>query len=108
MNQWSALGLTLACELPVMLLLARTQAVSRVLVIAATASGLTHPLAWHIASVLSPDEYPIGVWLIETGVVLTEALWYRLWLCSTFGKSLWWSLLANASSFGLGWLLLQS
>jgi len=90
-----------------MLLLARALPALRVLVIAATASGLTHPVAWHIASVLSPDEYPIGVWLIEAGVVLTEAVWYRLWLCPRFGKSLWWSLFANAASFGVGWMMLR-
>jgi len=29
------------------------------------ASCLTHPLAWYIASVLAPDEYVPGLWLIE-------------------------------------------
>jgi len=105
-NQWYALGLTLVCELPVLLLLARAQPVMRVLVIAASASGLTHPVAWYAASVLSPDEYPIGIWLLESGVVLAEALWYQFWLRPGIARSLLWSLLANAISFGIGWLLL--
>lgn len=108
MNQWHALGLTLVCELPVLLLLARAQPLMRVLVIAASASGLTHPVAWHIASVLSPDEYPIGIWLIEIVIVLTEALWYQFWLRPGAAKSLLWSLLANASSYSFGWLLLRT
>lgn len=108
MNQLPAFGLTLACELPVMALLARAQPAMRVLVVAAAASGLTHPAAWHIASVLSPDEYRTGLLMIETGVVLAEAAWYQFWLHPGFGKSLEWSLLANATSFGFGWLVLRS
>lgn len=105
MEQFYAWALTLACELPVMLLLARALPARRVLVVAAAASSLTHPVAWHIASILSPDEYPVGIGLIEAGVVLAEAAWYRLWLSAGFGKTLWWSLLANATSFGFGWLM---
>ncbi len=108
MNQLPAFGLTLACELPVMALLARAQPAMRVMIVAAAASGLTHPAAWHIASVLSPDEYRTGLLLIETGVVLAEAAWYQLWLRAGFGRSFQWSLLANATSFWGGWLLLRS
>jgi hypothetical protein len=107
-DQLHALGLTLACEVPVVTLLARTRPVSQVLIVAIGASCLTHPLAWRIASVLSPDEYRSGLWLIEIGVVLVEAMWYRFWLCARFGLALRWSLLANAMSFGAGWLLLSS
>ncbi len=108
MNQLHAWGLTLACEIPVMLFLVRAQPAMRLLVIAATASSLTHPVAWKIASVLSPDEYRTGLLLIESGVVLTEATWYRLWLRASFCNTLWWSLLANTASFGVGWMLLRS
>ncbi len=69
MNQLPAFGLTLACELPVMGLLARAQPALRVLAVAA---------------------------------------WYQLWLRAGFGRSFQWSLLANATSFGLGWLVLRS
>jgi hypothetical protein len=108
MTQLQAYILTLACEVPVMLVLARGLSSMRVLVIAVTASSLTHPVAWHIASILSPDEYSAGIWIIEAGVVLAEALWYWLWLRPDFARSLRWSALANAASFGLGWLLLQA
>lgn len=105
MNQLQALGLTLACELPVMtLLLARSQPALRILFVTIGASCLTHPIAWRIASVLSPEEFVFGLWLIEVGVVLVEAAWYQFWLRAGFGKTLWWSLLANAISFGIGWL----
>lgn len=109
MNQLHALGITLACELPIMPLLARTQPVMRVLVIAASASIITHPIAWHIASVLSPDEYPTGLWIIEFCVILAEAAWYQFWLRNGLGKSLWWSLLANTLSFaaGVAWVSLS-
>lgn len=104
MNQLSAWALTLTCELPVMLLLARTQSAKRVLIVAASASSITHPVAWRIASVLSADEYLIGLLLIEMAVVLAEAVWYKFWLGSSFGKSLWWSLLANTMSFVVGFV----
>jgi hypothetical protein len=90
------------------LALGRDLPAKRLLVVAISASSLTHPVAWYIASILSPDEYSVGVWLIETGVVLSEAGWYQFWLRVGAGKSLLWSLMANASSFGFGWLLLRS
>lgn len=107
MNQLQALGLTLCCELPVMALLARSLPLKRVLIVATGASCLTHPIAWKIASVLPADAYTLGLCLIEIGVVLTEALWYHLLLRKGMATSLWWSLLANATSFGIGWLLLS-
>ncbi len=105
MSQLQAFGLTLAFEVPVMLALAYTPSVLRVSLVAATASCLTHPLAWHIASVLSPAEYPLGVGLIEVGVVLVEAAWYWLWLKVNFLRALSWSALANAASFILGGII---
>ncbi len=105
MNQLQALGLTLACELPVMAVLARSVPIKRLLIIATGASCLTHPLAWRAALVLSADQYVTGLWLIELCVVLIEALWYQAWLRVGTARALWWSLVANATSFGLGWLL---
>jgi len=88
-----------------MLLLARARPWLKVLAVAASASALTHPMAWHIASVLSPAEYRMGVPTIEIGVLLAEAFWYRLWLSTGIFQSLGWSLLSNAASFGIGaWL----
>ncbi|WP_255990116.1 hypothetical protein [Chitinolyticbacter albus] len=108
MNQLQGLGLTLACEVPVMVMLARSQPTSRVFVAAVLASAMTHPIAWKMASILSPHEYRQGLWAIEAGVVLAEATWYHWWLHTRFSRTLLWSLLANATSFGLGWLLLRS
>ncbi len=106
MDQLQAMGLTVACEIPVMFWLARAQPHIRVLAIAATASCITHPVAWRIASILSPDEYSAGIWLIEAGVILVEAFWYWIWLRPSIAQSLRWSALANAASFGIGWVLM--
>lgn len=88
-----------------MWLLARHQAVARVLLAAVSVNGLTHPLAWRMAMLLSPEEYRSGLWLIEAGVVLVEAFWYRCWLRVPLAVALGWSVLANAASLGIGWLL---
>jgi len=107
-DQWHAFGLTLACEVPAMLLLARNQAVPRVLLAAVSVNCLTHPMAWRMAMLLSPEEYRSGLWLIESGVVLVEAVWYRSWLRAPLHVALGWSVLANAASLGIGWLLWQA
>lgn len=105
MNQLHALGWTLACEVPLLMLLARPRPWMRVLLTAAGASLVTHPLAWHIASILSPDEYPIGLFIIEICVIAAEGFWLHAWLRAGLIKSLAWSLLANTASFLLGWIL---
>lgn len=88
-----------------MLLLARHYPLRRVTLTTISANGLTHPLAWHIASKLSPLQYFTGLWWIEAGVVLAESLWYLLWLCPSPVTALRFSLLSNAASLGIGWLL---
>lgn len=75
-----------------------------VLLASIAASCLTHPLAWHAASVLATDEYRRGVWLIETLVVLAEALLYSLLLRPGWRQALLWSVAANGASFALGQL----
>lgn len=123
MNQFQALLLTLACEVPLVLALAGLQASPlrpctpapdrkgwlaplpvflAVLLASIAASCVTHPLAWHAASVLAADEYRRGVWLIETLVVLAEALVYSFLLRPGPGRALLWSALANGASFALG------
>lgn len=102
MTQPEALGLTLLFELPVMFILARGLPAGRLVLVAAGASCLTHPIAWRIASVLLPHEYTLGAILIETGVVLVEGAWYRFWLRAGLARSMLWSLLANATSFAAG------
>ncbi len=105
MEQLQALGITLACEVPAMLVLARRCSARWVVLVTLTANGLTHPLAWHLAAKLSPMQYRSGLWWIEGGVVAAEALWYGLWLRAKPLTVLQWSLLANAASLGLGWWL---
>ncbi|MES3025971.1 MAG: hypothetical protein V4857_30690 [Pseudomonadota bacterium] len=105
MNQWQALGWTLACEVPLLIVLSRPRAILAIFFSGTGASLLTHPLAWHVASILSPAEYPIGVPMIETCVVVAEGLWLQAWLRAGLMRSLGWSLVANAASFLLGYLL---
>lgn len=105
MEQWQAFGVTLACEVPVMLLLARRHAPARVALGAIGINGLTHPVAWTVALLLAPDEYRLGLWVIEGCVVLAEAAWYRWWLGVGGLRALGWALLANVASLGLGWWL---
>lgn len=107
MEQWTALALTLACEVPLVALCARS-ASGKTLTVAATASLITHPLAWHLASLLSPHEYTSGIWMLEAAIVVIEAIWYRLWLAPRLMIALGWSLLANSASFGIGWWLLST
>jgi len=101
MDKFQLWGLTLACELPVMMLLARPQPAMRILIVAASASGLTHLVAWYVMSTLSLDDLLIGLLFMEIGIILAEAVWYRIWLSTRFGKSLWWSLLTNGMSFAV-------
>ncbi len=88
-----------------MLLLARHYPVRRVTLTTISANGLTHPLAWHLASKLAPLQYITGLWWIEAGVVLAESLWFWLWLRPSPLTALLFALLSNAASLGIGWLL---
>ncbi|MCO5401592.1 hypothetical protein [Ralstonia soli] len=105
MDQLHAFLVTLACEVPLMLWLARRLPAPRVLLAALSANCLSHPVAWRVASLFPPDNYWSGVWLIEGSVIAFEAGWYWLWLRTGFPKTLAWSFLANAGSLSLGWLL---
>lgn len=105
MNWSGAFALTLACELPAVLLTTRPLPAARVLLVAAAANLLTHPLAWRVSRTLAPDDYQAGVALIEAGVVVVEALWYYGWLRMGAGRAFGVSLFANAASLLTGWLL---
>lgn len=105
MNQYQALGLTLACEVPIILYLVRDRAVLLVFAVCATASMITHPFAWKMSLLLSPTEYQIGVVVIEMCVVIVEALWYKAWLRLTIWRSLLYSTVANTASFMVGWMV---
>lgn len=105
MEQWQAFGVTLACEMPTMLLLARRHAPARVAQGAISINALTHPAAWAAAMLLAPAQYRVGLWVIEGIVAVLEAAWYRWWLGVGGLRALGWALLANAASLGLGWWL---
>jgi hypothetical protein len=104
-----AFALTLACELPLVLLTTRSlpqpMSLRRVLLVATAANLLTHPLAWRLSRTLGPDDYQTGAALIEAGVIVVEALWYYGWLRTGAGRALGASLLANAASLLTGWLI---
>jgi hypothetical protein len=107
MGQAEALLLTVAVEVPALCWLARATPVPawRVAAIAAGASCLTHPVAWHVAGALPPAQYAAGLVLVEATVVAIEALAYRLALAPTARRALAWSACANALSFAAGWIL---
>jgi hypothetical protein len=105
MSQYQALGLTLVCEIPVILFLVRDRAFFKVFIIAATASMITHPFAWKMSLLLSSAEYQTGVVVIEVCVVIVEALWYQVWLRLGVWRSLLYSATANTASFMIGWLI---
>jgi hypothetical protein len=109
MDQGSALMLTLAVELPVVIVLLRRASVvvvwPRAVTVIVLASLVTHPLAWRVARALSPDEYTLGIAIIEAVVVAVEALWLRALLPIGLKTAALTSLIANAASFGVGALL---
>lgn len=105
MDWLDAFLLTLACELPLVLLATRPLSPARVLLVAVAANLLTHPLAWRLSMTLPPDDYRTGVALIEAGVVIVEALCYRWWLRIGVARAFGVSLLANTASALTGWIL---
>lgn len=109
MDQGSALMLTLAVELPVVIVLLRRASVvvawPRAVTVIVLASLVTHPFAWRAARALSPDEHTLGIAIIEAVVVAVEALWLRALLPISLRTSVLTSLIANAASFGVGALL---
>jgi hypothetical protein len=109
MDQGSALMLTLAVELSAVIVLLRRASVvvvwPRAVTVIVLASLVTHPLAWRVARALSPDEYTLGIAIIEAVVVAVEALWLRALLPIGLKTAAITSLIANAASFGVGALL---
>jgi hypothetical protein len=103
----AGIGLTLAVEVPVVVLVARLFGArpGRTALVAVLASLVTHPPLWFV---VAPAMYdwagPWGVVLAELGVVLVEAYVYHRGLRPPVGAavSFWTALLANALSFGIG------
>lgn len=113
LTQTAALGITLAVEVPLVVLMAYRWRVpwSRSLVVGLLVSCLTHPLAWKVswwAMVLFQTPHYVRWFIaIETGVVVLEALLFRYLLRVMWQQAFAVSLLANAASALLGvWLWL--
>jgi hypothetical protein len=95
-----AFALTLAIEVPIVMVLAPRRRRSRTVGIAVCAQMFTHPLAW-----LAFQQGVLGWWSVEGAVVVVEGAIYSLVLnrpAVAFGASL----IANAISAGFGTLLL--
>ena len=111
LTQSTALLVTLAVEVPLVLLLTRRWHYpwGRCLVAAVLASCISHPIAWKlswVASVLLQSAH-YGWWFvaIEFGVCFVEALLYWLVLRLCWQRTLFLSVIANATSALFGILL---
>lgn len=95
-------------EVPVVLGLARLGSFTRyglVGMVAVGAQCLTHPIVWHMASLLAPDEYAMCLLALEAAAVVVEGLWYQLCLRPGWTKAMLWSLVANLASLVAGYLM---
>jgi hypothetical protein len=102
-----ALGLTLAVEVPLALLVLRRQGWKRVLPAALLANLISHPLLhFALPRVLSPADRVTFLLVGELGVFALEVIVYLLvvrprpWLLAVGAAAL-----ANAASYALGLLL---
>jgi hypothetical protein len=104
----AGLALTLAVEAPVVGWVGRRMGRTWAQVIAAglLPSLMTHPIAWHAWSRLSPYDFVQGIAMIETAVWLVEAVLLQIVLRLKWQQSLLLSLVANAASMSLGCLIL--
>ena len=120
MDQVTALALTLAVELLVVIAWSRRGIVAegprrgidaawpRLIAAGLLPSLLTHPLAWRAAAALPVAAYARGLLFIEAVVVLVEAALLRLLLRLAWREALLLALVANAASFAVGALLAQA
>lgn len=102
-----ALALTLAVEAPLVGWYGRRMGRTWRQVIAAglLPSLVTHPIAWHAWSRLSPYDLVQGIAMIETAVWLVEALLLLIVLRLRWQQALLLSLAANVASMSLGYLM---
>lgn len=101
MTRWAIAFLaTQVIEMPVYWASMSGQPAWKRLLVGAGASTITHPFVWWAVLHL-PGSYPARLWSAEAGAWLIEAAWLRL-----FGvrRALWWSLVANGLSLGIGTL----
>lgn len=102
-------GLTLAFELPLVMVLLRPveRSWQRRLLIAVSANLVTHPLVWFFYP-LVPIAFPARLALSEIWAFGAEACFYALFADrSDWRRATGTSLLANATSFGLGWVVVR-
>jgi hypothetical protein len=100
-------GLTLAFELPIVWLLLRPvePAPGRRLTVALFANLATHPLVWFFFPLL-PVAYSSRVTISEVWAFAVEAWFYSTFLSTPRpARAVATSLLANATSFSLGWMV---
>ena len=109
MIQAEALLLSIALEVPCLILVARrrgwsTASAAQLARVGGAATLLSHPLVWHGSRALMP--FIEGFWvraaLTEIGACLFEAVLYRWLLQLSAGRALGVSIAANALSFGIG------
>jgi hypothetical protein len=112
-TQLQALLLSIALEVPVVLLLARLLGVEaplpRLLLTACAATLVTHPFAWHGFRELSGlfPNYWVKAGVIEGAVAVVEGLLYWRVAGAGFGRgqALGWT--SNAFSYGVGLLIFR-
>ncbi|MEO1376714.1 MAG: hypothetical protein AAFW70_20945 [Cyanobacteria bacterium J06635_10] len=110
MTQFIALLISLAIEVPIILLL--THVTKRfsdfvelvaMFALACGATLLTHPPAWISNKIMIPYLlFPVRIILIETFIILIEGFLYSEVLDLGWRKGLFFSLVANIASFSIG------
>ena len=102
-------GLTLLFELPLLVWLLSDElpSIPRRLAIAVVANLITHPLVWFFFSLL-PLVYVWRLAISECWAFAGEGLFYFVVVSRIgFKRAFLVSLAANATSFGLGWVVLD-
>ena len=110
MTQWSALLITIAIEVPIVLVwMWRADPGAfdwkRIAAVSAAATLLTHPLVWHTNVALVAWPFALRAALVETFAVVAETVVYRKFVPVTWRRAAALSLAANAASFGAGLLI---
>jgi len=106
MKQTDALLFSLAMEIPLVMIVARSWVPDwrRIVVTGACCTLLTHPFAWWSFRLLRPHlaSFPARALVIEVTVALVEAALYAKLLPVSWRRALVLGFAANAFSFGLG------
>ncbi|MES2681905.1 MAG: hypothetical protein V4650_00150 [Pseudomonadota bacterium] len=107
LSQNEALVLTLLIELPVVFAVweINKKRFFRAGMAGLLATGLTHPLAWSLASRLGAQDYLHGFYLIEIAVVAVEAIVIGYVMPCSWRVAIGTSVLANGLSASVGCFL---